>query len=191
MKNILMITLCLLLILSCDSGGNGDSGDGFNLQGLQGLWALTEQCIEVRSCEDAENEECAIVGVDDIVDKYIFFDEGTTYECNGTGGEHCWSGTYTLNGSTFQECDDDPNCEEHSNSSDCRDDYGCEWDNDDCYWEDEEDDDICSSGPLSLDDDSQTMTIVISDNWGGCQYTETSTFERIGNSFEDYEDLED
>ena len=52
MKNLLMTTLCLLLILSCDSGGDGDSVNGSN---LQGLWALTEQCIEVSSCEDAED----------------------------------------------------------------------------------------------------------------------------------------
>ena len=187
MKNILIITLCLLLISSCDSDGDGDSVDESN---LQGLWALTEYCIEVRSCEYALDEQCATVGVDDIVDEYIFFDEGTTYECDGTGGDNCWSGTYTLSGSTFEECDDDPNCEEHSNSSDCRDDYGCEWDNDDCYW-DEEEGDICTSGPMSLNDDNQTMTIVTSGNWGGCQYTETSTFERIGDSFEDYESLED
>ena len=34
------------------------------------------------------------------------------------------------------------------------------------------------------------MTIIISGDYGGCQFTQTSTFERIGDSLEDYEDLE-
>ena len=197
MNKLLTITVGILLFLttSCDSGGNGASIDESD---LQGLWALTEWCLEVNStCAYPDLDEldlgCSTVGVDDIVDEYIFVDDGTTYECDGTGGNNCNYGTYTISGSSFNECDDDPNCEEQQQSSDCYDDYGCHWDYDDgeCIWEDGEDGEECTSGTVSLSDDNQTMTLVISMSYEGCQFTQTSTFDRIGDSFEDYENLGD
>ena len=192
MRKMLLITLSfiVLLITSCDSGGDGNSVDE---SALEGLWALSEQCIEVRSCEYAQDNECETAGdgFDDIVVRYIFINDGTTYECDGDSGDLCWSGTYTISGSSFEECDDDPNCEEHEDSYDCFSDYGCEWGEDGCFWADFEDDDVCSSGTVNLSDDNETMTIVISGNYGDCVFTETSTFNKIGDSLEDYENLGD
>ena len=180
------------LAYDSDSDSGGDLIDSSE-SALQGLWALTVWCLEVNNSCDFDNSDdigCSTVGIDDIVDKYIFVNDGITYQCDGTGGDYCNWGTYTLNGSSFEECDDDPECEEHSHSSDCNGDYGCWWDNDECIWEDGEEDDICTSGTVSLSDDNQTMIIEISGNYEGCELTQTSTYAKIGDSLEDYESLE-
>ena len=190
---IIIVGTLLFFITACDSGDDGDSVDE---SALQGLWALTDWCLEVNnSCDFDDSDEigCSTVGIDDIVDEYIFIDNGTTIECDGTGGNYCSQGTYTLSGSSFEHCDANPNCEEHEDGSDCYDDYGCWWDYDEneCVWEDGEDGEECESGVVSLSDDNQTMIIEISGNYEGCELTQTTTYIRIGDSFEDYQSLGD
>tara|TARA_B100000700_G_C14708099_1_gene697768 strand:+ start:163 stop:735 length:573 start_codon:yes stop_codon:yes gene_type:complete len=183
---IMALSSTMLLITSCDSGGDGNSVDE---SALQGLWEQTEWCLEV-------NESCTYEGLNDMdigcetsLDEYLFVSEGTFINCYGTSGYSCEDGTYTISGSTAELCLDDPQCESNVDSSSC--DYPCYWDYNDqeCIWEDGEDGEDCDSFTVSLSDDNQVITASVSISYEGCQFTQTRTYNKIGDSFEDYDEL--